>query len=555
MSDPGELYARIEHPTEINQLLETLCQPGGASLHLDGATHAPLPVLVETPKADATLRLDVSAIRDCPEVRALCGGEGFRVLGRDGTGMVRTPVLTVVHSWEEHERLYLECAFPPYFEKLQRRDSFRAKLRRGMTARVDLYDGGTAASGQLRDLSLRGCLVELDANAIALLDDRERPLHLELSFPDGSRFKTEAWPRHQATENAHLLCGFSFEVDSREQEQQMWRLVREIEREAARSATSDKADLRPSPLFVGDALDGADADAAYQTPFARRLARVSVFLATQIMRLRQGANFESALLSQQADQLLAMQHEDREGLLFALACLRQELPLIRHCLAVAARLVDLGAALGLKPPVLKALAAAGLVHDLGKATLPSAVRESVALTAEQRQRVHALPALVRQRLVDCTWLAPVAIETVVEGANERLDGSGYPGRREAGKLHELMRLAAIVDVADAMGRDRADRARHPIEDIHAHLRAHPDRFDARWVERYRDHFGAWPVGTLLKFQSGAMGWVLALTDARQLAAVRVVAEPTPADTTTGTLVRDDDLARLGQPLGELIPTH
>lgn len=551
MSDHGELYARIEHPTEINQLLELLCQPGGATLHLEGAAHGPLPVLVETPTVGATLQLDVSAIRERPEVRAMLDGKGFRVLGRDGSGMVRTPLLTVARSWEENQRLYLECAFPGHLEKLQRRDSFRAKLRRGMAARVDLYDGGASAIGQLRDLSLRGCLVELEANAIALLDDRQRPLHLELTFPDGSRFKTEAWPRHQASENTHLLCGFSFEVETRDQEQQVWRLVRETEREAARSATSERAGLRPSPLFLGDALDAhaGHADALYQTPFARRLAKTAAFLATQIMRLRQGGNIESSALSQHAEQLLALQREDRDGLLFALACLHRELPLIRHCLAVAARLVDLGTALGLKPPVLKALAAAGMVHDLGKATLPAVLREATALDPEQRLQVQSHVARIRQRLGECTWLSPIAIETVIEGANERLDGSGYPAHRRADQLHELMRLAAVVDVVDAMGRDRHDRPPHPIDAIHAHLRQHPEQFDPRWVTRYIEHFGVWPVGTLLKFQSGALGWVLGLTDTRQLAAVRVVAEATHADTSSGTLVRGDDLARLGDPLG------
>ncbi len=556
MSDTGELYARIEHPTEINQLLELLCQPGGASLRLDAGSQAPLPVLVETPKADTTLRLDVTAIRARPEVRAAGDGEAFRILGRDGSGMVRTPSLTVQRCWEEGERLYFECAFPAYLEKLQRRDSFRAKLRRGMAARVDLYDGGATASGHLRDLSLRGCLVELEANAIALLDDRQRPLHLELSFPDGSRFQTQAWPRHQTSENTHILCGFSFEVDSHNQEQQVWRLVRETEREAARAATSDRAGLRPSPLFVGAALDASaiGSDALYQTPFARRLAHGAAFLATQILRLRAGANIESSALSQQAEQLLALQREDRESLLFALACLHQELPLIRHCLAVAVRLVDMGVALGLKQPVLKALAAASMVHDLGKAMLPAALREATALDDEQRQRVRSHVALIRERLADCTWLAPVAIETVIEGANERLDGSGYPGHRRADRLHELMRLAAVVDVADAMGRDRPDRPRHPISAIHAHLRAHAETFDPRWVERYIDHFGTWPVGTLLKFQSGALGWVLGLDDARRPAAIRVVTEATPADNTAGTLVRGDDLDRLGEPLGEMSAT-
>ena len=74
-----------------------------------------------------------------------------------------------------------------------------------------------------------------------------------------------------------------------------------------------------------------------------------VFLATQIMKLRRGEYLDQKVLSQQSAKLLALHAEDREGLLFVLTCLHKEQPLIRHCLAVAARLMDIGTILGLQP--------------------------------------------------------------------------------------------------------------------------------------------------------------------------------------------------------------
>ncbi len=553
MTAGGDFYTRIAHPTEIIGLLETMNQPGSAFLVPEQDQTAQLPVVVATASGDA-LHLDLGAIQE--PAPALSEGMGFRLTGQGPKGMVRSPVLTVQHCWEEDQRRYCRCEFPPYLEKHQQRDSFRARLRRGMNVRVKLQDGEAIASGHLRDLSLHGCQADLEPAAAVLLDDRHRPLQLEMTFPDGSRFAAPAWPRHQRFRHDRILCGFSLEVSGREQQQRLWFLVRETEREAARHAASDKSGLRPSSLYAGSTVeDTVDADAnLYRHPMARQLAGCASFLAIQVMKLRQGRHIDQKLLSQQSARLLALHAEDRESLLFALICLHKELPLIRHCLAVAVRLVDIGMALGLQPTICKALAAAGMVHDLGKALLPPALRGATHLDPEQQRQFRQHVALVKERLASCHWLSPVAIQTVVEGSNERMDGSGYPGHRSGEQLHALMRLAAIVDVADALGRDRPDRAALPVHQIHQHLRQSPGQFDPRWVERYIAHFGAWPVGTLLRFPGGELAWVLALDDARGLAAVRQVTEPSAADATSGILLHGKNLARLGEPVEALLPS-
>lgn len=269
MTASGDLYTRIDHPAEIDELLAVLYEPGGASLVLERERGRALPVVVEMASAGDALCLDSSAIRDQPQVQALRDGGAFRVTGRNRKGMMRTPVLTAAPVWEDERRLNCQADFPPWLEKLQRRDTFRARLHRGMAARVDLQDGGITATGWLRDLSLRGCLVELEAAAVALLDDRQRALHLELTFPDGSQFMAEAWPRHQMIQNDRILCGFHINVATREQKQQLWRLVRETEREAARNAASARRDLPQSSLFFRGAHLTAFR-ALVRTPTARR---------------------------------------------------------------------------------------------------------------------------------------------------------------------------------------------------------------------------------------------------------------------------------------------
>ncbi|HEX7369349.1 MAG TPA: PilZ domain-containing protein [Rhodanobacteraceae bacterium] len=260
MTASGDFYTRIDHPPEVDDLLETLCQPGRASLRLDGSHATPLPVVVKIAHASESLCLDISAMRTRPESEAVRAGQLFRVIGQNTGGIVRTPPLTAERVWEDAECLYCQCVFPAYLETRQRRDTFRAKLHEWMHAKADLRDADIATTGILRDLSLNGCLVEFDASAATILDGETYPLHLEMLFPDGTRFEADALPRHQTLRHQRILCGFSLDVKTREQEHRIWHLVREIEREAARNAASGKRNLKRSLLFEGDALDNLAAN-------------------------------------------------------------------------------------------------------------------------------------------------------------------------------------------------------------------------------------------------------------------------------------------------------
>lgn len=253
MAAGGDFYTRVGHPTEFNEALERLSRLGGASLVLEREPPTPLPVLLDVRASDAPLHVDISAMRDTPQADSIRDGEGFRIVGQDAQGVLRTSVLIANCVWTD-DRLYCRCPLPSFFEKLQRRVSFRAQLREWMTVGVDVHANGSSATGVLRDLSLNGCLVELETTG-ALLGPRATPLQLTMTFPDGSRFSTLGRPHHETRVDDRILCGFRFEVTAPDREQALWRLVCEIEREAARHALSGRTHLRPSSRFSGSTLD------------------------------------------------------------------------------------------------------------------------------------------------------------------------------------------------------------------------------------------------------------------------------------------------------------
>jgi len=558
MTPQQDVFTRVDHPPEIQELLEHLIQPGAASLAMDKNGGEPMPVVVFELHPGDCMLLDISAIRQI--AADLRRGAGFRLIGQARGGVLRTPLLSTDMCFERDGRMLCRCDYPPEMEILQRRDTFRAVLRLGMEVGVVLRDrqSGLSAQGDLRDLSLEGCLVELSASAMTALMSNANVFELELCYPNGTRFVVRGSPRHQKVDAQRgvVKVGFLFGARGAEDDRRLWFMVREIERESARMAGDTRTPLAPSTLFQG--THGAEEASVsrrqtqeYATPMTRRLAATAAYLDNQILELRQGAMIDAAQLSRHADRLLALQDEDREALLFAVQCLDRETLLVRHSLGVAIRLLDFAKSENMPHELCKALAAAGLVHDLGKALLPRDLLEMKFLNASQYRWLQGHVALILQRLETCGWLASSVVEAVVGDINERLDGHGYPHGRDAEALPELARLAAVVDVSDVMARVRPGRRPWSAEDIHEHLLMRGDQYDRRWVERHRQHFGQWPVGSLVRYPGGLLAWVRRLDGQGRPLEVQISRGSAFPTADPQQVLEGAALQRLGEPASSL----
>ncbi|TDO16765.1 MULTISPECIES: HD domain-containing phosphohydrolase [Halomonas] len=550
MSLQADGYTLVERPSEIEALLEGLIEAGGASLQVNTPSSKPLPVLVMEQHPGETLLLDISAIREMAV--ALKRGEAFRLLGQAHHKKWRTPRMTILECHEADGRMLCTCPFPVTVEVLQRREFFRARLRLGMEVGAILRTPhGGSSQGDLRDLSLEGCQLEMSLSAGGMLAGANQPMEIELCFPNDTRFVVQACLRHQLvdTQRQVLLGGFRFEQTTGEQERQLWFLVREIEREAARNAEDSDASRLPSRLF--QARNASEPAVArrniqdYPTPMAKRLAAIAGYLDAQLLELQQGREVDSVQLSRHADRLLQLHDEDRDGLLFATRCLQHEPRLVRHGLAVGVTLLDLAGLPSLHRTLRKAMVASAMVHDLGKALLPAELWQAAHFDEPQyRQMQHHVAALMR-RMTRCHWLSANILESVAHNINERLDGSGYPRGLSGNALHELARAAAVVDVVDAMRRDRADRPAFRVEAIYRHLLRHPEHFDQRWVKRYIQQFGLNPIGSLVRFENGQLAWIQALDTTGMPLQVQLTDSPEPPGNALGEILRGRHIQRLG----------
>lgn len=128
-----------------------------------------------------------------------------------------------------------------------------------------------------------------------------------------------------------------------------------------------------------------------------------------------------------------------------------------HSTRVADYAVSIGRALAMDADQLRRLRRAGLVHDLGKLTVPNSILEHPGKLDEEQWRV------VRQHpghTFDVLARVPVLEELALDAANhhERMDGRGYHLGLPGEKLSVTSRILAVTDVMDALAADRPYRA-------------------------------------------------------------------------------------------------
>lgn len=194
-----------------------------------------------------------------------------------------------------------------------------------------------------------------------------------------------------------------------------------------------------------------------------------------------------------AGRLLGLVDERRRSLIrtqitalksFAVAVETEDEPDGEHCERVAANSRTLGEALGLKRRELEELYWAGLLHDIGKVTVPREIlRKPGGLTLEEYlvMRRHARLGANLLSSID-------SFRRVAEGVgahHERWDGSGYPGGLRGEDIPLFGRILAVVDVFEALSSDRPYRKALTRQDALEELRnGSGSQFDPRLVDVY-----------------------------------------------------------------------
>jgi HD-GYP domain-containing protein (c-di-GMP phosphodiesterase class II) len=122
----------------------------------------------------------------------------------------------------------------------------------------------------------------------------------------------------------------------------------------------------------------------------------------------------------------------------------------RHTRRVALRAVQVGEELGLSPARLRTLAIGGLVHDIGKLSVPDAILKKPGALDDDEYAAVQEHAERGYKLLGELGGFGEAVRRLVRDHHERLDGRGYPRGLVAEQLPLDTRILAVCDVYDAL---------------------------------------------------------------------------------------------------------
>ena len=179
-----------------------------------------------------------------------------------------------------------------------------------------------------------------------------------------------------------------------------------------------------------------------------------------------------------------------------------------HSVAVCAMMIALARQLGLDEAQVRAAGEAGLLHDMGKALVPLEILNKPGkLTDEEFAVVRQHPALGHDLLRRAPGVGPVTLDVCLHH-HEKTDGTGYPMGFDGDRISLFAKMGAVCDVYDAITSNRPYKEGwDPAESMRKMGQWADGHFDPVVFQAFAKSLGIYPVGSLVRLTSGALGVV------------------------------------------------
>ncbi|QNM96880.1 HD-GYP domain-containing protein [Chitinimonas koreensis] len=179
-----------------------------------------------------------------------------------------------------------------------------------------------------------------------------------------------------------------------------------------------------------------------------------------------------------------------------------------HSVSVCTFMVAFCRSVGLDAETTRQAGLGGLLHDTGKALVPDAILNKPGrLTDEEFEIIRRHPSDGHAILLKTPGVGEIPLDITLHH-HERVDGSGYPHKLAGDQISTLTRMAAIVDVYDAITADRCYHKGMPATDaLRKIFEWSKHHFDPALVKAFMRCIGIYPVGTLVLLESQRLGVV------------------------------------------------
>lgn len=204
-----------------------------------------------------------------------------------------------------------------------------------------------------------------------------------------------------------------------------------------------------------------------------------------------------------------------------------------HCANVCVLSVGFGQKLGLSKLTLEALGIGALLHDVGKTEIPLEVLNKPGkLIDDEWSLMRRHPTIGVKSLLKSPIASDLLLRAILIAFehHQRVDMTGYPKVKEKREQNFLSKIVEIVDCYDALTTPRIYRriAMKPPEAFRIMIKYSGNAFEPELLKLFISSVGLFPMGSLVKLDTGEMGLVYSVNHQPQYIdrpLIKVISDP------------------------------
>jgi putative nucleotidyltransferase with HDIG domain len=209
------------------------------------------------------------------------------------------------------------------------------------------------------------------------------------------------------------------------------------------------------------------------------------------------------------DSLAQAVAQNRTALLALTALKNYDNYTFTHMVNVSILTMGQARGLGVEGALLREFGLAALMHDIGKVKTPTEILNKPEKLTDNEFEILRRHTVDGAEILRTTPEMPALAPIVAFEHHLRADGTGYPFGVDRPQLNLGTMLCGIADVYDAMRSQRIYQEAFPTDRILAVLQRNDGKqFDQHLVRRFSQLVGIFPVGNLVRLDSGEIAVVL-----------------------------------------------
>jgi len=169
----------------------------------------------------------------------------------------------------------------------------------------------------------------------------------------------------------------------------------------------------------------------------------------------------------------------------------------------------IGHLINLEPKKLINLAVSSLVFDIGMAKIPLAILVKKEKLTPKELNIIKLHTIYGYKILIKDASLPSDIAIVALQHHEQFDGNGYPRKLKSDQIDLFSRIVAIADTFEAMTKKRSYRDEFlSYEAMKNILNQSKHKFDPKLLRVFLSNMSIYPIGSLVKLNTNAIGVVV-----------------------------------------------